>query len=359
MFSKAASFNSGKRLSILFLSVRCRYCLYNFWRSEDLFSQPGFGKKAGVRITRRSLFLNTMGTAREQLLILITTPLYLVVIGVELFLSKLRKQETYSLTDTAQNVYFMILNGVIDLLFRIIYIGFILSFFYDNRITASIQNPWIYWIVLILFEDFMYYWLHRFDHQCRLFWAAHVTHHSSSKFNFTVGFRSSVFEPLYRFIYFIPIAWLGFEPIDIAFVYAATQTWGILVHTEKINKTGWLEYFLVTPSHHRVHHGSNPKYLDKNLGMFLIIWDKLFGTFQKELPAEEYPIQYGLTKPLDKQDPVHIVVHEWRNMSNDLKKKDLSLRERLKYLFGPPGWSHDGSTYTSAELRDMERRQNL
>ena len=87
-------------------------------------------------------------------------------------------------------------------------------------------------------------------------------------------------EPLYRFVYFIPIALFGFRPIDIAFIYAATQIWGILVHTEKINKLGFLEYFLVTPSHHRVHHGSNPKYLDKNMGMFLIIWDKLFGTFQ-------------------------------------------------------------------------------
>lgn len=184
-----------------------------------------------------------MGTAREQLLIFITTPLYLVVIGLELFLSKLRKQDTYSLKDTAQNIYFMLLNGGIDLLFRVIYIGFILSFFYDLRIAEPVQNPWLYWIILLLFEDFMYYWLHRVDHVCRLFWATHVTHHSSSKFNLTVGFRSSVLEPLYRFVYFIPIALCGFQPVDIAFIYAVTQTWGILIHTEKINKAGWLEYF--------------------------------------------------------------------------------------------------------------------
>jgi hypothetical protein len=198
------------------------------------------------------------------------------------------------------------------------------------------------------------------DHYCRLFWATHVTHHSSEKFNFTVGFRSSVMEPLYRFIYFIPIAWLGFQPIDIAFIYAATQTWGILVHTEKIGKTGWLEYILVTPSHHRVHHGSNAKYLDKNLGMFLIIWDKLFGTFQPELPATAYePIRYGLTKPLEKQDPVNIVVHEWKSIGRDLRKKGLSFRQRWKYLFGPPGWSHDGSSKTSAELREQENQKEV
>ncbi|MGQ0739200.1 MAG: sterol desaturase family protein [Bacteroidota bacterium] len=301
-----------------------------------------------------------MGTAREQLLIFITTPLYLIVIGLEIFISKLRKQDSYSLKDSAQNIYFMILNGAIDLAFRIVYIGFILSFFYDHRIAAPIQNPWIYWIVLLLFEDFMYYWLHRVDHYCRLFWATHVTHHSSPKFNLTVGFRSSILEPLYRFVYFIPIALLGFQPIDIAFIYAATQTWGILVHTEKINKLGFLEYFMVTPSHHRVHHGSNPKYLDKNMGMFLIIWDRLFGTFQPELNAAEYQsIKYGLTKPLQKEDPLNIVVHEWKSIGKDIRKKGLSFRQRWNYLFGPPGWSHDGSSHTSTELRKMEKEGKL
>ena len=301
-----------------------------------------------------------MGTAREQLLILISTPIYLIVIGLELFLSHARKQKSYTWKDTIQNIYLMLLNAGIDLLFRGIYLFFILSFFYDNRIAQPIANPWIYWIVLLVFEDFMYYWLHRVDHVVRLFWATHVTHHSSPQFNLTVGFRSSVMEPLYRFIYFIPIAWLGFQPIDIAFIYAATQTWGILVHTEKINKAGILEYFLVTPSHHRVHHGSNPKYLDKNMGMFLIIWDKLFGTFQPELPAEKYqPIKYGLTKPLEKEDPVNLVVHEWKNIGKDISKKGLSFRQRWNYLFGPPGWSHDGSTHTSNELRKMEKEGKL
>ena len=296
-----------------------------------------------------------MGTAREQLLIFITTPLYIIVIGLELLLSHLRKQKSYTWKDSFQNIYFMLLNAGIDLVFRIIYIGIILSFFYDYRIASPIQNPWIYWIVLLVFEDFMYYWLHRVDHHVRLFWATHVTHHSSPQFNLTVGFRSSVMEPLYRFVYFIPIAWLGFQPIDIAFIYAATQTWGILVHTEKINKLGWLEYILVTPSHHRVHHGSNPKYLDKNMGMFLIIWDRLFGSFQPELPATVYqPIKYGLTKPLEKEDPVHIVIHEWKNIGRDLRKKGLTFKQKWSYLFGPPGWSHDGSSHTSDELRRLE-----
>jgi sterol desaturase/sphingolipid hydroxylase (fatty acid hydroxylase superfamily) len=298
-----------------------------------------------------------MGTAREQLLILISTPIYLIVIGLEIFLSHLHKQKSYTWKDSLQNIYLMLVNAGLDLLFRAVYVVIILTFFYDHRITQPISNPWIYWIVLLIFEDFMYYWLHRVDHYCRLFWATHVTHHSSPYFNLTVGFRSSVMEPLYRFLYFIPIAWLGFQPIDIAFIYAATQTWGILVHTEEINKLGLLEYFLVTPSHHRVHHGSNPKYLDKNMGMFLIIWDKLFRTFQPELKAEQYqPVKYGLTKPLQKEDRLNLIFHEWKNIGKDLRKKGLTFKQRWNYLFGPPGWSHDGSTHTSHELRKLEEQ---
>jgi sterol desaturase/sphingolipid hydroxylase (fatty acid hydroxylase superfamily) len=295
-----------------------------------------------------------MTSAKEQLLYLFSTPLYVIVIGIELLVSNLRKQDSYTWKDTWQNIYLMLLNAGLDLLFRAIYAGIILAFFFEHRFGA-IQTPWIYWTTLIVFEDFMYYWLHRVDHHCRLFWATHVTHHSSAKFNLTVGFRSSVMEPLYRFVYFIPLALCGFHPVDIAFVYSLTQIWGILVHTEKVHKLGWLEYIIVTPSHHRVHHASNPKYLDKNMGMFLIVWDKLFGTFQPELPSEAYqPIKYGLTQPLEKETPVTIVFHEWDNISRDLKRKDLSFRQKWKYLFKAPGWSHDGSRYTSEQLRKAE-----
>ena len=209
--------------------------------------------------------------------------------------------------------------------------------------------------MLLLLEDFMYYWLHRFDHEVRFFWAVHVTHHSSENLNFTVGFRSSGFQPLYRFLYFIPLALMGFKPLDIIFIYSATQIWGIFVHTKLINKMGWLEYILVTPSHHRVHHASNPKYLDKNMGMFLIIWDKLFGTFQPELTDNEYqPIKFGLTKPIEKETPFTIVFHEWQQMWKDLARKDIGWKEKWFYLFGPPGWSHDGSRLTSEEMRAEE-----
>jgi len=293
------------------------------------------------------------GSLHEQLLILISTPVYIGIIGLELLLSHLQHRKLYSWKDTASNIYLMLLNAGIDLGFRIVYVAVFL-FFYNHKMFSWNIGP-LYWLVLVLGEDFLYYWLHRFDHEVRFFWAVHVTHHSSEHMNFSVGFRSSVFQPLYRFIYFIPLAWLGFRPLDIVFIYSATQIWGIFVHTELIRNMGWLEYILVTPSHHRVHHASNPKYLDKNMGMFLIIWDHLFGTFQAELPDEMYQEKkYGLTKNLEHKTPANLVLHEWRAIRGDLSLRGLTAKIKWKYLFGPPGWSHDGSRLTSRQLLRRE-----
>lgn len=294
-----------------------------------------------------------MNSLREQILILISTPVYIIIIGLEILMSNYQHRKLYSWNDTAANIYLMLLNSGIDVLFRAVYI-MVLDYFYRHQLL-SLANAVAYWFILVLAEDFLYYWLHRFDHEVRLFWAVHVTHHSSEQMNFTVGFRSSVFQPLYRFVYFIPLALCGFKPLDIIFIYSATQIWGIFVHTELIRKMGWLEYIFVTPSHHRVHHASNPKYLDKNMGMFLIIWDQLFGTFQPELPDEEYQQKkYGLTKPIQKKTPVAIVFHEWKNMVEDISRKDIPWRTKWNYVFGPPGWSHDGSSLTSHQLREFE-----
>ena len=284
---------------------------------------------------------------RESLLILISTPIYLVVIGAEIFFSAVNHLQLYSKKGTLVNLYLMLLNLGIDILMRTVSL-LVLNYFFDFRIINSYPTAWIYWVALFLAEDFMYYWLHRIDHFCRLFWAVHVTHHSSEEFNLTVGFRSSVLQPLYRFIYFIPLSVVGFKAIDIMFIYRATQIFGILVHTQTVGKLGWLEYFLVTPSHHRVHHASNVCYLDRNMGMVLIIWDKLFGTFQKELEHE--PVKYGLTQNLQSNNPGKIVFHEWQDIICDLKKKT-SFKNKIMYLLGPPGWSHDGNRKTSAQLR--------
>lgn len=294
-----------------------------------------------------------MESLKEQILLLVSTPLYLIIIGAEILLSNYRHRKLYSFRDTLTNIYLMLLNGGIDLLFRAVYLV-VLQYCWLHR-WMTVTNLFSYWFLLLLAEDFMYYWLHRWDHEIRLFWAVHVTHHSSDKMNFTVGFRSSVFQPLYRFVYFIPLALFGFKPVDIVLIYSATQIWGIFVHTELIGKMGWLEYILVTPSHHRVHHASNPKYLDRNMGMFLIVWDQLFGTFQPELdPADYQPRKYGLTKPLEKTGPVDIVFHEWAAIRQDLGRRDVCWKDKWQYVFGPPGWSHDGSRMTSQQLRAAE-----
>ena len=265
-----------------------------------------------------------------------------------MFYSYFRKKEYYSTKGVLANIYLTVLNMGLDILVRVICL-MVLSFFFQYRFYSWESFGLVYWLLLILFEDFMYYWLHRVDHYCRFFWAIHVTHHSSEEFNLTVGFRSSVFQPLYRFLYFVPLSLCGFDGLDIMFAYSATQIFGILVHTQAIHKMGFLEYFLVTPSHHRVHHGSNIRYLDKNMGMMLIIWDKLFGTFQKE--EESDPVRYGLTTNLKDPNAFTLVFHEWINIWKDLKKKS-SLKAKIMYVFGPPGWSHDGSTKTSTQLRN-------
>ena len=299
-----------------------------------------------------------MPLLKEQLLILLSTPVYLILIVLEICLSNYYRRKWYNLKDAMVNILLMLANSLLDLLFRGAYLV-ILDYFY-LRHWISFSSVLSYWFLLVLGEDFLYYWLHRFDHEIRFFWAVHVTHHSSEKMNFTVGFRSSVFQPLYRFVYFIPLALLGFRPLDILFVYAATQIWGILVHTELVDKLGWLEYLLVTPSHHRVHHASNPKYLDKNMGMLLIIWDQLFGTFQPELPDEMYQKKkYGLTKPHAHSRPTGFLFDEWKQIYKDISRPNLHWKERLGYVFGPPGWSHDGSRLTSNELRDAEAVENL
>jgi sterol desaturase/sphingolipid hydroxylase (fatty acid hydroxylase superfamily) len=284
----------------------------------------------------------------ESFIVLCSIPVYAIVIGAEIIYSARHHLRLYSTKGILSNIYLTSLNMLLDLLVRGVCL-FVLDYFFRHRVADFSFSPLIYWTVLIVSEDFMFYWLHRVDHFCRFFWAVHVTHHSSEEFNLTVGFRSSVFQPLYRFIYFIPVALLGFRGIDIMLAYSITQIFGILVHTQTVGKLGILEYIFVTPSHHRVHHASNARYLDRNMGMLLIIWDRLFGTFQEEEESE--PVKYGLTTNIGTFHPAVMVFHEWKNILSDIFKKDLSLYERLMYVFGPPGWSHDGSRKTSAQLR--------
>ena len=289
------------------------------------------------------------------LVLKVVTPLYGLIILVETIVNFVFEKHYYKAADTLTNTYLTLINFGFDLLMRGVGI-LVLSFFYQYHFF-EITNIYVYWLALLLLEDLMFYWEHRIDHYCRLFWAVHVTHHSSDYFNITTGFRSSAFQPLYRFIYFIPLALMGFKYWDIMFMYAITQIYGVLIHTNFVGKLGILEYFMATPSHHRVHHASNVLYLDKNMGMVLIIWDKIFGTFQKEDNSKE-PIKFGLVSKMENPyNPKEVIFSEWEKMIKDLKRP-IPFSTKIKYVIMPPGWSHDGSSKTSKELRE-EYLQNL
>jgi len=266
----------------------------------------------------------------------------------EMYFSYVHDKKHYQKRDTLTNIYLMASAFVINILTKA---GtfMLLQYFYVHYRLFQISNTLVYWIVLILAQDFLYWLLHYTGHYVRFFWAMHVTHHSSEHFNLTTGFRSTVFEPLYRVFFYLPLALMGFNAFDILFAYLVTQIYGNIVHTQYVGKLHpIIEYLFVTPSHHRVHHASNVRYLDKNMGMVLILWDRIFGTFQAEVPEEE--IKYGLTKQPEDSGPVNIIFHEFIALYADIKKAP-TFKDKLKYIFYPPGWSHDGSTQTARVMQ--------
>ncbi|WP_172589965.1 sterol desaturase family protein [Shewanella xiamenensis] len=188
-------------------------------------------------------------------------------------------------------------------------------------------------VLLMIAQDFCYYWFHRASHRVRWMWAAHVVHHSSENMNFSTAFRQSLMYPFAgMWVFWLPLVILGFDPNWVVFVVLLNLGLQFFVHTQAVRKLGPLEWLFNTPSHHRVHHGRNPQYIDKNYAGILIIWDKLFGTF---VPEEETVI-YGITKPVNSFNPIKVTFSEWRDMFSDVTTKGLSFSERLKLLFAPP-----------------------
>ena len=211
---------------------------------------------------------------------------------------------------------------------------FILGLFVTAEFAPlSIPYTWWSWVLAVIAADLTYYWMHRFEHEIRFFWAYHSVHHSSTEFNLTTGLRLAWIEGIIEWVFFVPMILLGFDVVQTIIALAivvAYQTW---IHTEKIDKLGWLDRVFNTPSVHRVHHGSNTKYLDKNYGGILIIWDRLFRTYQ----AEEEKVRYGLTYRLGTSNPIMINIHEYWQIIKDVRASK-NLKEVWGYLFGPPGW---------------------
>ena len=221
-------------------------------------------------------------------------------------------------------------------------------FLYQFRVF---DIPFTWWgvVLLIVAEDFCYYWFHRSHHEVRALWAAHVNHHSSTHYNLSTALRQSWTTPLTGPLFWIPLPLLGFSVEMIVLAQTISLVYQYWIHTELIGSMGWFELVFNSPSHHRVHHGRNALYLDRNHAGILIIWDKLFGTFQAELPDEK--VDYGLTTNIETYNPVRIAFHEWAAIFRDAARAK-TLRGKLGAFFMPPGWQEDGNGRTAKVMRN-------
>ena len=265
--------------------------------------------------------------------IVLSIPIYFLLIGIELIIERFSRKKIYRLNDAVTNISCGITQQLTGIFFKVFTIA-IYQFVFENYALFELDNStWWYWVILALGVDFFYYWAHRMSHEINLFWGGHVVHHQSEDYNFSVALRQSTFQVLWTFMFFMPLALAGFNTLDFLLVSALNTVYQFWIHTETIGKLGWLEYIFNTPSHHRVHHGRDPKYIDKNHAGSLIIWDKMFGTFQEE---EERPT-YGITTPTNSWNPVWVNFNHYVGMWDSLKRIK-GFGNKLKYIFYKPGW---------------------
>lgn len=274
-----------------------------------------------------------------------TVPVLLILIGIEaVFMIKEHRPDNRDILSSISLALghlpvAAITKGVVILFYTLIY---------QYRLFTIPVNYWWAWVICFFSDDLSYYWFHRFSHQIRFLWASHKVHHSSEKFTLSTGLRipwTSDFSGNFLFWAWMPL--IGIEPYMVLFMKSVSALYQFWLHTEAIKKLPkWFEAIFNTPSHHRVHHSSNVEYLDKNHAGTLIIWDKIFGTFQEEI----FKPKYGLTNDIKSFNPFVIAFHEWKNIFRDLKKSR-NIKDRLHYFFKAPGWSHDGTTKTTRQLQ--------
>lgn len=287
----------------------------------------------------------------------LSIPLFVGAILLELFLiRKIHSRGDYETRDTLTSLLMGTGNVVAGLLTGFVAFG-VLSWAWQFRVADWGMSA-LAVLVCFIVDDLRYYVYHRIAHRSRWVWAEHINHHSSQHYNLSTALRQSWTGTLTgMFVLRIPLVILGFHPYLILFVGGLNLVYQFWIHTEAINKMwGWFEYVFNTPSHHRVHHATNPRYLDANYAGTLIIWDRVFGTFVEERP-EDAP-KYGLVSNIATFNPFRIAFHEWVAMAKDAFGPGLALRERFLYLFAPPGWSHDGSRSTTQSLKAAFVEQN-
>ncbi len=259
-------------------------------------------------------------------------PIILALIFIEVLISNLQNASYYKKEDTLCTIG--LLTGNILMVFAIKGLTLALHFYlYQFRLfdLASIIPLWAMWILTFILIDLVFYIYHRISHKSRFLWAIHMSHHSSEEMNFAVSFRQAWLGPLSKIPFFIVLPLIGLDPTIIAVAGVISTLWGIFGHTQVIKKLGPLEWIFNTPSHHRVHHGANEQYIDKNYGNLFIIWDRMFGTFE----LEKERVRYGLAKNVNTFNPIKITLMEWNSILKDLNKAS-NIKESFNIFFGPP-----------------------
>ncbi len=264
--------------------------------------------------------------------VLIAIPVFFLLMGIELIYEAFTHRKTYRLNDAVTNINLGTLDQLTGTFTKVVNIG-IYTLVFEQLAFFNIEANWTsFWVLFVLY-DLCYYWSHRMAHEISLFWGGHVVHHQSEDYNLSVALRQSSTSFLWSFPFYLPLALMGFSPVQMVFVAGFNLLYQFWIHTEHVGKLGWFEWVMNTPSHHRVHHGRNPKYIDRNYAGVFIIWDRMFGTFTEE---EERPT-YGITKPLNSWNPLYANVAHYVDLWQTIKKTR-SLGDALRVLFRPPGW---------------------
>lgn len=261
-------------------------------------------------------------------------PLVLAMVAIEVLVSNLRNENHYNRPDTLGTIGLLAGNAVVSFLVKSLTLA-VFVFAYQYRIFSFSETmpAWLLLIVALLLIDFVFYVFHRASHRVRFLWAVHLSHHSSEEFNFSVAFRQAWLGPIIKIPFFATLSLLGLDPTVLVVMGSISTLYGVWVHTKIIPKLGILEWLICTPSSHRVHHGANPQYIDKNYANMFIFIDRFLGTFEPEIE----PVRYGLKVNVNTNNPFHITLFEFRRMWADIKTARTAW-EALGYFFGPPDW---------------------
>ncbi len=281
----------------------------------------------------------------------IAIPIFLMVILLELYYDKHKDLGLYRGKDTWTSLGMLVLTGFIEFLPKVLAFIALYAIHEVSPLGDLVGRQWWAWILLFVLDDFTFYWFHRKNHEIRLLWAGHVAHHSSEYMNYGTALRQGAGERIHKYFFWLPLAFLGFDALMIFTVMSINLIYQFWVHTELVDRLpGWIEYVFNTPSHHRVHHASNIRYLDRNHGGVFILWDRLFGTFAEER-KEEKP-RYGLTKNIQNHNLLYVATHEYASIWKDVSRARHWI-DKFKYVFKAPGWSHDGVDRRADTLRSQ------